>query len=90
MFKKRRSIRLNYKKQGLVYFICINHRDMPPQVQEKILRLCRTVAGEDADALHEFLTNENTSATGVSLRYYINEKRLYALRRRFYEEWYNS
>ena len=37
MFKKRRGIRIPYEKQGLIYFNCVNYKDMPEDIQNKIL-----------------------------------------------------
>jgi len=87
MFRKRRGIHLPYNKQGLIYFTCMNVRDMPEQIQQKILNLCIEVGKEDYKALYEVMTNDNKSVLSISLEYYINEKRLYKLRKEFYEKW---
>jgi hypothetical protein len=87
MFKKRRGIHIPYNKQGLIYFVCMNIKDMPPEVQNKILNLCMEVAGADYNALYEVVTNDAESILSISLKYYINEKRLYRLRKEFYERW---
>ena len=87
MFKKRRGIHIPYNKQGLIYFVCMNIKDMPPEVQNKILNLCMEVAGADYNALYEVVTNDAESILSISLKYYINEKRLYRFRKEFYERW---
>lgn len=87
MFKKRRGIHIPYNRQGLIYFVCMNIKDMPPDVQDKILNLCMEVAGADYNALYEVVTNDAESILSISLKYYINEKRLYRLRKEFYERW---
>ncbi len=87
MFKKRKGINVPYEKQGLIHFICVNVSDMPEYVQQKILNLCIEVGGEDYNALYELLTNNNKSVLGVSLEYYLNEKKLYQMRKEFYEKW---
>ncbi len=87
MFRKRRGIHIPYNKQGLIYFICVNVKDMPQEVQQKILNLCIEVAGEDYKALYEVVTNDKKSVLSISLEYFINEKRLYRLRKEFYEKW---
>lgn len=38
MFKKRRGIHIPYNRQGLIYFTCMNIRDMP----EDIKKMCET------------------------------------------------
>lgn len=87
MFRKRRGIHIPYNKQGLIYFTCMNVKDMPQEVQQKILNLCIEVGKEDYKALYEVVTNDKKSVLSVSLEYFINEKRLYKLRKEFYEKW---
>ena len=87
MFKKRRGIDLPYNKQGLIYFICMNAKDMPEEVRQKILNLCIEVGGQDCQALYEVVTNDTKSVLAISLEYFVNEKRLYKLRKEFYEKW---
>lgn len=87
MFKKRRGIHIPYNKQGLIYFTCVNVKDMPQEVQQKILNLCIEVGKEDYKALYEVMTNDKKSILSISLEYYLNEKRLYKLRKEFYEKW---
>ena len=87
MFRKRRGIHIPYNKQGLIYFTCVNVKDVPQEVQQKILNLCIEVAGEDYKALYEVVTNDKKSVLSISLEYFINEKRLYRLRKEFYEKW---
>lgn len=89
MFKKRRGIKLSYKRQGLIYFVCVNFEAMPIDVQLRILRLCAAVGAADSVALFEFLTDERKSAVSLSMRYGIPEKRLYILRKRFFEKFWN-
>ena len=87
MFKKRRGIHIPYNEQGLIYFVCMNVKKMPVEVQNKILNLCIEVAGQDYKALYEVMTNDNKSILSISIEYFINEKRLYKMRKEFYEKW---
>lgn len=87
MFRKRRGIHIPYNKQGLIYFICVNVKDMPEDVQQKILNLCIEVGKEDYRALYEAVTNDKKSILSISLEYFLNEKKLYRLRKEFYEKW---
>ena len=87
MFKKRKGIHIPYNKQGLIYFICMNIKDMPDEVQQKILNLCIEVGKEDYKALYEVMTNDKKSILSISLEYFLNEKKLYRLRKEFYEKW---
>ena len=65
----------------------MNIKDMPDDVQTRILNLCVDIGGEDYKALYEILTNSNKSILSISLEYYINEKKLYNMRKEFYEKW---
>lgn len=87
MFKKRRGIHLSYNRQGLIHFICVNVKDMPEKTQKKILNLCIEVGKEDYKALYEMLTDDRESVYSISRRYYISEKKLYKMRKIFYESW---
>ena len=87
MFKKRRGIRLSYNKQGLIYFTCMNIKDMPENIQQKVLNLCVEVGQQDYKALYELLTNDNKSVLSISHEYFLNEKLLYKMRKEFYEKW---
>ena len=87
LFKKRRGIHISYNKQGLIYFICMNIKDMPESTQKKVLNLCIEVGKEDYKALYEVMTNDSKSILSISLEYFINEKKLYKMRKEFYEKW---
>lgn len=87
MFRKRRGIHIPYNKQGLIYFTCVNVKEMPEDVQQKILNLCIEVGKEDYKALYEVVTNDKKSILSISLEYFLNEKKLYRLRKEFYEKW---
>ena len=87
LFKKRRGIHIPYNKQGLIYFTCMNVKDMPEEIQRKILSLCIEIGKEDYQALYEVLTNDSKSILSISLEYYLNEKKLYRMRKEFYEKW---
>ena len=87
MFKKRRGIHIPYEKQGLIYFNCVNYKDMPEDVQNKISDLCNEVGKEYADVLFEVVTNSKRSIRSISLEFHVSESLLYRYRKRFYETW---
>ena len=86
-FKKRRGIKLSYTKQGLIHFTCMDYKDQPQEIKNKIVDLCVAVAGEDYQALFDIMTNEHESITSISLKYFIAETKLYELRNEFYKNW---
>lgn len=86
MFKKIRSIKLPYRRQGLIYFTCRDYENQPPKVKDKINRMCYEIGGELNAVLFEIMTGE-MSVKEAAIKYYINEKALYRMRKKFYESW---
>ncbi len=87
MFKKRRGIHIPYNKQGLIYFTCMNYKDMPNEVQQKIRNLCWDITMEHCEALFKVLTDSDETIRSVSFKYHISETQLYYYRKKFYEMW---
>ena len=87
MFKKRRGIHIPYELQGLIYFTCVNHKDMPDEIQDKIHRLCQEVGKEYADVLYKVVTDNKRSIRSLAMEYHISETQLYHYRKKFYENW---
>lgn len=87
MFKKLRGVHIPYNKQGLIYFICVNAKDMPENVRQKILNLCIEVSGQHYEALYTMLTNNSKNVHGIAIDYHISETQLYFYRKKFYEKW---
>lgn len=87
MFKKRRGIRLSYNKQGLIYFTCMNIKDMPDDVKQKILNLCIEVSGQHYKALYTMLTDDSKNIHVIAMDFHISETQLYFYRKKFYENW---
>ena len=87
LFKKRRGIHIPYNKQGLIYFTCMNVKDMPEDVQQKILNLCIEVGGQHYRALYTMLTDDSKNIHGVAMDFHISETQLYLYRKNFYEKW---
>lgn len=87
MFKKRRGIKLPYNEQGLIYFTCMNIKYLSEEEQQKILNLCREVAGEYAEALYIMLTDDTKNVHAVALQHYTSESQLYRYRNKFYDRY---
>ena len=87
MFKKRRGIHIPYNKQGLIYFTCVNIKDMPDDVQQKIIKLCDDVGGIHSDVLYKVVTDSNKSIRSLAIENHISEMSLYRYRKKFYESW---
>lgn len=87
MFKKRRGIKIPYNRQGLIHFTCVNYRDLPDEVLDKIVALSAEVGGEHGEVLFEVMTNDTKSIRALAMEYHISESQLYLYRKRFYEAW---
>ena len=87
MFKKRRGIHLPYDKQGLIHFTCVNVKEMPEDVQQKIKQLCDEIGKEHSEVLYKVVTDSNRSIRSLAMEYCISETQLYYYRRKFYESW---
>ena len=87
IFKKRRGIHIPYNEQGLIYFTCMNVKNMPDEVHKKITDLCIEVSGEHYKALYAMLTDDTKNIHGIALEYHISESQLYHYRKKFYEKW---
>ena len=85
-WKKLRSLHMPYEKQVLIRATCLLYHEQPKEVQDKIDRLCREIGGPNEKALRECMLTKN-SITQISMAHYIDETVLYALRKKFYENW---
>lgn len=87
MFKKKKSIRLSYAKQGLIYFTCLTYRIQPPDVKKNISDLCSEIAEENSHALFSVLTSENKTLESIAFDEHLPVKYLSHMRSVFYQEW---
>ena len=85
LFKKIRSILLPYEVQGYIWFLCQTVNRQPAAVRDRISDMCVNVAGMDYEALWAVLTDKSRNVSRISMDYYIPEKRLYRMRKEFYE-----
>lgn len=87
-FKKIRSVNLPYRKQVMIYAICINFNDQPENVQNKIINLCESIALYNHEALFKTLTSENRSLRQIAKEHYLSERQLERYRAKFYNNWF--
>ena len=83
MFKKMRGVKLPYRKQGLIYFVCANYADMPFCVREKIDQTCIETGEEYYAALHDVVTGKK-SVKRAALECPCDETTLYRKRNDLY------
>lgn len=84
MFRYKRSIDVDYDRQGLIYFTSRMYRQLPERRQQKILNLCLACGGEYYQALFEFVTSDAT-ATAVCVRHHLSRSTLERAVKRYYE-----
>lgn len=89
-FKKIRSVRLPYRKQGMIHFLLLNYQDQPMKLRGQIDQKIHMAAGGDTDyeaALREWLLCEGRQAEEVAMKHHLRSNSLYRMRRILYENW---
>lgn len=84
MFRYKRGVKVDYNRQGYIYFVSRQYKELTKEDQHKILNLCLLQGGEHYQALFEFVTTD-ASATELSMKHYIAKKTLYRAVRKYYE-----
>lgn len=84
MFRYKRGVKVDYNRQGYIYFTSRLYKDLPEKDQQKILNLCLKHGGEHYQALFEFVTTDET-ATALCIKHYISGNTLYRAVRKYYE-----
>lgn len=77
---------LTYHTQLKIYAVCLNYRNEPPEVQQKIIRLCQECGGEYHKALFEAVTTEKRYSEIVS-NFYLSEPTLNRIVTKFFQKW---
>ena len=85
MFNKSKYIKVSYNEQGLIHFICVNSRRLGLELAVKDICKRITCDKADADALYEWLV-EDGNVDAIARKHYTNEKKLYKLRKQFFEK----
>lgn len=85
MFKFKRSIPVSYEKQGYIYFVGRNFKNLPDEKQRQVKELCLKAGGEYHEALFELLTTD-TTVTKICLKYSLSEATLLRVARKYFIE----
>lgn len=92
MFRKMRGVHVPPDKQGLLFFLCRNYKDLKEEDKERINQLCELASGGIdvyRAALFDVLTSKK-SVTAISIEHSVGQTKLYEMRREFYETWYKK
>lgn len=89
-FKKMRGVRLDYYRQGLIYFTCANYKIMPEETKDRIKAVCSEVTYKRPEYYAPLfaLMTERYTVIKIAEQYYMSQETLYRLRKAFYETWY--
>lgn len=89
MFRELKSIPVSYKRQGYIFFTCLNYVYLGNKMQQRIHQLCLEITSEDYQALFKFLTTDpyEMPAWRIAQNYCVPVNRLYKLRKQFYIEY---
>ena len=85
VFRKNRTLKIPYWKQGYIYFVSRKYNDLRFYQQEWIEEHCKEIGGEHWQAIFDYVTTD-MSATAICIKYYISESTLHRLVKRYYEE----
>ena len=85
MFRYKSGIKLSYDRQIYIYAVSRSYKYQPVRKKQIIKDLCKKSAGDNWQALMEYLTTD-ASATAVCLRHYIASRTtLYRAVKKYYE-----
>ena len=84
MFRYKRGVKVDYNRQGYIYFVSRQYKELTKEDQHKILNLCLLHGGEHYQALFEFVTTD-TTATALTMKYFISRATLYRAVQKYYE-----
>lgn len=60
-FRYRPSVNVPYNRQGAIWFTMKRYHSMPEQKKRRVDKMLREAAGENWNALLEYMTGEETS-----------------------------
>lgn len=83
MFRFKKSVPVEYDRQGYIYFTSRLYRELPPGGQQRILNLCMEAGGEYYQALFEFVTSD-AGAAEVCCKHFLSQSTLERIVRRYY------
>ena len=83
MFRFKRSIPVEYSRQGYIYFVSKRYKELTAAERRQLRELCRKAGGEYHQALLEYVTTEN-GAAAICTKYYLSISTLERLVRRYY------
>jgi len=92
MFREIKNINIPYKRQGLLYFMCLNYDILEEKQREKIVQTCLKTSAEYYQPLFKFLTTDTDyyPAWRIASDFFISPNLLYNLRKKFYKNWDND
>jgi hypothetical protein len=83
MFRFKKSVPVEYDRQGYIYFVSRLHKELPADKQQQILNLCVEAGGEYCQALYEFVTSD-VGATAVCRKHFLSQSTLERIVRKYY------
>ena len=87
-FRKMRGCKKPEREQGLIYYTCLDYRNQPKHIQQKIDRLCLVAGRQYAAALKELLTRgDRVTCERVAMDHCCSANTLWAAKRRFFNLW---
>ncbi len=79
----KKSIPVDYIKQGYIFFISMRYKRLNTEDRERIRTICRQAGEEYAQAVFEFVTTDR-GAVEVCMKHHLSESTLERAVRRYY------
>ena len=89
MFREMKNLNIPYKRQGLIYFTCLNYDTLEEKQQERIIQTCIKTSPEHYQSLFKYLTADTTEYAPwrIERDLCISPNTLHRLKRQFYKNW---
>jgi hypothetical protein len=83
MFRFKKSVPVEYDRQGYIYFVSRRYKELPADEQRQVLSFCVRAGGEHYQALFEFVTSD-VGATAVCCKHFLSQSTLERIVRKYY------
>lgn len=85
MFRFKKSIPVDYDRQGYIYFVSRQYKKLDKTSQNQIRQLCRKAGGEHHNALFAYVTT-NLGPAAVCMEHFLSESTLERAVKKYYIE----
>lgn len=84
-FRFKRSVTVPYNRQGAIWFAMKRYHSMPEQKKKKVNELLRAAAGENWEALRDYLTSDEENKDVIKKHHIASSTTIYRAMKKFME-----